>query len=190
MESHLKPTGQRVKEVRGQETSCITLSTVMHCLQCNLFFRLCKKTSHKFSETDRNQWEWEWAIKQLWMIPHKYQEIPVIYQLSLFPTRASHASSASVYLLPLTMQIWYSAHKTCQWLTASVADVSQWKPNTLKAHMCQCCWESRNFRETMNINNFELEVQSDKSLIIPGVLQIFSTLALIQNQVQIPMSCF
>lgn len=113
------------------------------------------------------------------MIPRKYQEIPFIYQLSLFPTtRASRASSSSVYLLPLTMQIWYSAHKTCQWLTASVADVSQWKPNTLIAHMCQCCWESRNFRETTNINNFELEVQS---LVIPGVLRIFSTLALIQN---------
>lgn len=112
---------------------------------------------------------------QFWMIRLKYQEIPFPLSPPLSSlSQAGHASSATVYLLPLTMQIWYSVHKKRQWLTASVANVHI---VTHSSHV-SVLLRKEEYQGMTNVNNAVVEV-----LVRLGILWNFSVLVLIHHTV-------
>lgn len=130
VESHPKHIGQR--GTGGQRSRDILWNFI--CGIAYLFSRLCKKTSHNFCQTAEYPIGFQHKYTHFWRIIINYQETPFLSftpssLFSLFSTirQAMHRQPLSTCFHWLCRFL-YSAHKKCQWLTASVANASKWKP--------------------------------------------------------------
>ena len=159
VESHLKPTGQRGERARVSR---------------DILWKVIYSTAYYFSRLFQklittSQWDPQFPTHTVHNFTIyiyifnilEYPKIPSLLSPSpsslSFTHQAGHTSSATVYLPPMNMQIWYSSRNKRQWLTASVANVPEYKPYVLIADV-SVLLRKQDYWGTTNINIAVTEV--------------------------------